>query len=177
METNLIWYCLRSQPKHEHIAAAHLVLMRNVEVFCPRLRIQRITRRGPAWFTEALFPGYLFCRFDRTQSQKAVACAQGVSGIVRFGIDPAIIPNRVISELRSLVGNNTVQTVPIPDIRQGDTVTITRGPFQGLKTLVTQAAPAAERVRILLDLLGNYHEAEIARSDVFKETSHLLFKA
>jgi transcriptional antiterminator RfaH len=174
METDLFWYCLRSQPKHEHIAAAHLALMRDVEVYCPRLRIQRITRRGPGWFTEALFPGYLFCRFDRAQSQKAVTYAQGVSGIVRFGSNPAIVPNGVIAELRSLVGTNSVQTIPVPEIRQGDTVTITRGPFLGLKTLVTQASPASERIRILLDLLGNCHEAVIARSNVFKETPRLL---
>ena len=33
------WYCLRSQPKHEHIAAAQLRRSMGIEVFCPRVRI------------------------------------------------------------------------------------------------------------------------------------------
>lgn len=176
METSFVWYCLYSQPKHEHIAAAHLALMRDVEVYCPRVRIQRMTRRGPAWFAEALFPGYLFCRFDRTQSQKAVACAPGVSGIVRFGDSPAAVPNTIIAELRTVVPGNAIQAVPLPEIQAGDTVTITRGPFAGLKTLVTQAAPASERVRVLLDILGGRRETVISRSDIHKETPALLSK-
>ena len=56
------WFCLRAQPKHEHIAAAHLQKVSEVEVFLPRVRFQRATRQGMAWVTEALFPNYFFSR-------------------------------------------------------------------------------------------------------------------
>ncbi|HXO97259.1 MAG TPA: transcription termination/antitermination NusG family protein, partial [Chthoniobacterales bacterium] len=56
------WYCLRAQPKREHIAAAHLRILQGVTVFCPRIRFQRATQRGLVWVTEAMFPGYLFAR-------------------------------------------------------------------------------------------------------------------
>ncbi len=59
------WFCVRSHLKHEHIAAAHLRLIPEVEVFNPRLRLLRTTRRGQMWSTESLFPNYLFTRFDR----------------------------------------------------------------------------------------------------------------
>ena len=55
---SLAWFCLRAQPKHEHIAAQHLKKLPGVEVFCPRVRFQRATRRGKVWFTEAMFPNY-----------------------------------------------------------------------------------------------------------------------
>src|SRR5258705_250702 len=58
------WFCLRARSKHEHIAARHLQQMTDVEVFLPRIRFRRKTRQGPAWVTEALFPNYLFARFD-----------------------------------------------------------------------------------------------------------------
>src|SRR5260370_33331325 len=58
------WFCLRAQPKREHIAAACLRQTCEVEVFCPRLRFRQLTSRGPVWFIEAMFPGYLFARFD-----------------------------------------------------------------------------------------------------------------
>jgi len=40
------WYCARTKPKHEHIVAAGLKRNLGLEVFHPRLRIERPTRRG-----------------------------------------------------------------------------------------------------------------------------------
>ena len=40
-----LWFCLRTQPKHEHIAAATLTRNLGLEVFHPRLRLERATRR------------------------------------------------------------------------------------------------------------------------------------
>ncbi|XHR26778.1 MAG: transcription termination/antitermination NusG family protein [Chthoniobacteraceae bacterium] len=172
--TGFHWYCLRSQPKHEHIAAAHLRILNDVDVYCPRIRVQRMTRRGLVWFTDALFPGYLFCRFDRVISQKAVTYASGVSGIVRFGADLAVAPDTVIAELRSHFSGESVHTVVVPEIKEGDSVVITEGPFLGIKTLVTQAVPALDRVRILLDILGEAREVVIERRHLFKETVAVL---
>src|SRR5580658_9275398 len=78
------WYCLRSQPKHEHIAAAHLRLLEGVTVFCPRIRFKRATRKGLVFVTEAMFPGYLFARFELAEMHRQVRYTHGVRGIVRF---------------------------------------------------------------------------------------------
>src|SRR5271166_6904013 len=58
------WFCLKAQPKREHIAAACLRQISEVEAFCPRVRFRKRTNRGPVWFVEPMFPGYLFARFD-----------------------------------------------------------------------------------------------------------------
>jgi transcriptional antiterminator RfaH len=60
------WFCLRSQVKREHLAAACLRQYPEVEAFCPRVRFRKRTTRGPVWFVESMFPGYLFARFDYT---------------------------------------------------------------------------------------------------------------
>jgi len=52
------WFCLGAQPKREHIAAACLRQISEVEVFCPRVRFRKSTNRGPVWFIESMFPGY-----------------------------------------------------------------------------------------------------------------------
>src|SRR6188472_90325 len=84
--TDPVWCCLRSLPKHEHIAARHLRRMvEGIDVFCPKLRIRRHTRRGIIPFTEALFPGYLFARFHPGQSMALVKSAPGIRTIVSFG--------------------------------------------------------------------------------------------
>ena len=152
----------------------HLRALGGIEVYCPRLRIRRMTRKGAAWFVEALFPGYLFARFDRALSQKTVTYAKGVSGIVRFGLELAVVPDAIIGELRNLAADDAVCVVSPSDIKQGDSVVIARGAFQGLQTLVTNAAPASERVRVLLEILGECREVVVSRSDLIKEAAHLL---
>jgi len=105
--SNLAWFCLRSQPKHEHIAARHLRLMEGVEVFNPRIRFARATRTGPLWVTEALFPNYLFARFDWKTSLTRVHYSPGVSGVVHFGSRWPTVPERSIEEIRAMLGRHS----------------------------------------------------------------------
>src|SRR5215471_12809856 len=100
----MAWFCVRTQPKHEHIAAAQLRKDLGLDVFLPRIRFRRVTRSGPAWVTEALFLGYLFTRFDLALSVRRVQAVRGVRGVVRFGDRWPVIPDSVISELRTAVG-------------------------------------------------------------------------
>ena len=171
--TQPAWYCVRAQPKSEHIAANHLRLIPGVEVYCPRLRFRRPTQRGPVWFSEALFPGYLFARFVPMASQKEIASTRAVSTIVRFGEELARIPDANIEDLREHMGAEECKTLDA-EVREGDTVTITAGVFQGLSTVVSQLLPANERVRVLVDFLGQCREVEVEKSDLLPERNHLL---
>jgi transcriptional antiterminator RfaH len=167
------WHCVRTQPKSEHIAAAHLRKIEGVEVYCPRLRFRRLTRRGPVWFAEGLFPGYLFARFDPADSQREVAGARGVSSLVRFGCALATLPDAAIVELREQMGADECKVVE-SELREGGAVTITSGVFRGLATVVTELRPARERVRVLIEFLGECREAEVAKADLLPERTPLL---
>jgi transcription elongation factor/antiterminator RfaH len=167
------WYCVRTQPKGEHIAAAHLRQLENVEVFCPRLRLRRATRRGPVWYAEALFPGYIFARFDPLKSQSAVTYARGVSTIVRFKDAPAMVPDESIAELRRQMDGSECKEID-QTIQEGDRVVVSQGMFMGLSTVVTQALPARERVRVLVEFLGQCREIEVSKSDLLPDRVHFL---
>ena len=52
MRPEAAWYCVRSQCKHEHIAATHFRMLDGVSVFCPRILFKRATRGGVVWVTE-----------------------------------------------------------------------------------------------------------------------------
>ena len=91
-EYTAAWFCIRSQPKYEHLAAAHLQREPGFEVYLPRIRFKRATRRGPVWFTEALFPNYLFARFDPAACLRRVCHARGVRGVVHIRI--AVLASR-----------------------------------------------------------------------------------
>lgn len=167
------WYCLKSHPKHEHIAAAHLRQMPGVEVFCPRLRFERATVRGKAWFEEALFPGYLFARFQFVERHKEVRYAMGVSSIVRFGDQYAQLDDRVIEALRQQTNGQQVAVIQ-STFKEGDQVKIVEGALNGLEAVVTQFLSGRERVRVLVNFLGREIQADLDRPAVLPAKRHPL---
>jgi transcription antitermination factor NusG len=162
------WFCLRSLLKHEHIAAAHLKQMAGVEVYLPRVRFQRKTRQGLMWFTEALFPNYLFARFDWHQSLRLVQAIPGVSGVVHFGARWPVIPDAVMEDLKQTVGSGELHTIP-SFLHPGDIVEIAEGAMRGLSAVVSRVMPSSERVSILLDFLGRQTTIEVPARFLAKE--------
>jgi len=154
------WFCLRSQPKREHLAAAHLRHLEGVEAFCPRLRFRRVTVRGRVWFTEALFPGYLFARFVAAESLRLVRYSMAVSGVLHFAGRVPVISDSEVARLRALLGEDETKVIDEP-LRSGEEVEIASGPFRGFEAMVTRVMPAKERVRILLEFLGQKREVDI----------------
>lgn len=162
------WFCLRSQPKHEHIAAAHLRKMDGVEVFLPRIRFQRATRKGLVWTTEALFPNYLFARFDWHLSLRQVHAAHGVSGVVHFGTRWPVIEDAVIADLKQAVGTDDLHVISAT-LHPGDEVEIAEGAMRGLHAVVSRVLPSRVRVAVLLDFLGRQTTIEVPANLVVKE--------
>ena len=167
------WYCLRSQPKHEHIAAAHLRLLEGVTVFCPRIRFKRVTRQGLVWVTEAMFPGYLFAWFELIEMHRRVRYAHGVSAIVSFAGCYPTIEDAVLTELRQHTGVAEVKQLE-HEASRGDQIKIVQGAFTGLEAVVTQILPVKERVKVLMDFLGRKVEAEVQRSSVLRQAAQPL---
>ena len=129
--SNFAWFCLRSQLKHERIAAAHLRRQCQLEVFVPFIRFQRATRYGPVWVTEALFPSYIFARFDWANSLRRVYYSPGVCEVVHFGCHWPIVPEKAIEELRFAFGPHEIHVIPA-EMSPGDHVQIAGGCFHGL---------------------------------------------
>lgn len=147
------WFCVRSHPKREHIAAAHLKMISDVEVFCPRLRVKKATRRGLVTFIECLFPNYLFAKFDSKLLLDKVKHSPSVSTIVHFGNRLPMIPPEVIEELRSGFPEDEIIDCD-RHVEPGDEVTIGHGPFLGMKATVLRVMTPFQRVEVLLELLG-----------------------
>jgi transcriptional antiterminator RfaH len=162
------WFCLRSQPRHEHIAAAYLHKNAGLEIFLPRVRFRRATRRGKVWVTEALFPNYLFARFNWQTSLRHVLHARGVQTVVHFGDRWPTVAEETIEALRGLL---TEEIHTIPDkLEVGNLVRIISGPLQGLQAVVSQPLPSRERVAVLLDFLGRQTCVEVSVENVVHET-------
>ena len=162
----LAWFCLRSQPKHEHIAAAHLRTM-GIEAVNPRIRFKRLTKYGPAPVVEALFPGYLFARFDLRTTLPRVHYAPGVKTVVHFGPRWPTVPDAVISELRARFGEAEIH-IDSTALAPGDTVQIAGGAMHGLEAVVSMVMPGRQRVVVLMEFLGRQNMVELEAGRVIK---------
>ncbi len=154
------WYCVHTKPKCEHIAAASLRQLEGVETYCPRIRFQRSTPRGKVWFIEALFPSYLFARFDLDLSIRAVKHAQNVIRVIEFGSQYVPIADARIAELRQEMDGVDVREIHTP-LKVGDAVELTEGPMRGFKGIIDRLINGEDRVRILLEFLGRETVFEI----------------
>ena len=158
------WYCVRTKPKREHIAARALNQIEGVQSFCPRLRYRKATRRGKVWWVEAMFPGYIFGFFSREQNERNVVHTHGVMTILKFGDYMPEIPSSFIADLTQQMqelneGDDDIMTLE-PSVNEGDEVEIAHGAFQGFQGIVIEVMPAQERVKLLTEFLGNRQVVE-----------------
>ena len=158
------WFCVRTQTKREHIAAGHLRELEGIEVFCPRLRYRKATRRGKVWWVEPLFPGYVLAKFDMASMERTVTFCQGIRGLVRFGSEIPAVPDEFVESLRQEILSRSEDDELFsvaPVIEAGDEVEIAHGPLQGMRGTIVSVAPAAERVKVLLEFLGRPHAVDV----------------
>ncbi|NBB80223.1 MAG: hypothetical protein GVY36_12410 [Verrucomicrobia bacterium] len=146
------WHCLRTQTKREHIAAALLDRLEDVEVFCPRISQVRKTRTGKKRFTEALFPGYIFARFCFYTHSRQVVHSQGITKMVQLG-DRRVIPERVINDLKASLPEGIMES-PDRSVEPGADIEFVAGSLKGLNGKVLAQLPAKNRIQVLLEFLG-----------------------
>jgi len=159
------WYCARTKPKHEHIAAANVAKNLGLEVFHPRLRMERATRRGVMRVVEPLFPCYIFVHCVLEQRLDQIRHITGISSLVHFGSKIPAVPDSAIEELKQCFESE--QPMNVEDgVVPGAEVTIVGGAFFGFTGMVVRALSAGQRVQILLDFLGRVTLAEVDRKSL-----------
>lgn len=158
------WFCLRTQTKREHIAAAILSKVESVEVFCPRISQIKKTRTGKKRFVEAMFPGYIFAKFTLIDNYRRVIHTQGVSGLVGQANRRAV-PERIIEELRASLPEGIIEA-PDPSIEPGAQIEFVSGSLKGLNGKVLAQLSAINRIQVLLEFLGNEITVAVSSDDI-----------
>jgi transcriptional antiterminator RfaH len=166
------WYCARTQPKHEHIAASGLHTRLGLEVFHPRLRLERATVRGVVRVIEPLFPCYIFVRCNLSEHLDQIRYVNGVSSLVNFGGAVPVVPDHVIDDLRQCFESEEPMLVE-DRLCAGAEVTVAEGAMAGSRGVVVRVLPAKQRVQILLDFLGRTTLAEVDRKCLIVENRTL----
>ncbi|MGH7941865.1 MAG: transcription termination/antitermination protein NusG [Limisphaerales bacterium] len=163
--TETAWHCVRTKPKHEHIAAATLRKNLSLEAFLPRLRLERATRRGVVSTIEPLFPCYLFVRCVISEWLDEIKHANGISSLVQFGVEIPVVEDGIIEELQNCFEEDEPMIVE-NRLTPGSEVAVAGGAFDGMHALVLRNMPAKQRVQILLDILGQPTPVEVDRCAV-----------
>lgn len=158
------WFCLRSQTKREHIAAAMLSKIDGIEVFCPRISQIKKTRAGKKRFVEAMFPGYLFARFSFIKDYRQVIHTQGVTRLVQQG-DRRAVPDHIIEQLSSSLPEKVIEA-PDPSIEPGAQIEFVSGSLEGLNGKVLAQMSANNRIQVLLDFLGQEITVAVSAEDI-----------
>ena len=142
----------------------------DLEVFHPRLRIERATRRGVVRVSEPLFPCYIFFRCLIDEKLAEIQRTSGVSTVVHFAHRIPKIADAVIDELKECFEGE--ETITVEDrLSPGDEVIVADGAFRGMSAFVLRVMPARKRVQVLLDVLGRPTPAELDENSVVMESN------
>jgi transcriptional antiterminator RfaH len=166
------WYSARTKPKHEHIATANLRRHLALEVFFPKISLEKMTRRGLMRVVEPLFPCYIFIRCVVEEKINEIQHASGIGRLVHFGNKIPQVPDLIIEELQACFGADDLVAVD-NRLAPGDEVTVAEGAFAGMSAQVLKSLPAKKRVQILLDILGRPITVEVGRGSVVLKKNSL----
>ena len=86
----LQWFCIKCKPRQESAAKRSILRDIGAEVFCPMLRFERARRSGRVRVTEAMFPGYLFARFNYRNQHRHFGPCLGFSPLLQFVCIPGV---------------------------------------------------------------------------------------
>ena len=146
------WFILQFKSNSHHQAAKNL----NRQGFETFLPLHDITSRRLSRFintSKPLFPGYMFIRFDRAESEwHKINSTYGVSRLITFNSILKSIPTRFVNSLMERY-DLSGKLLPIKKLKKGDQVTVLNGPFANFIATV-EKYEADHRIWILIDLMG-----------------------
>jgi transcriptional antiterminator RfaH len=153
-----LWYAVHCRAGSEAQASTALRDIHGVATYMPMLtwRVRGGKRSAP------FFPGYIFVltQLDQVPPSR-INATPGVIRLVSFGTTPPAVPPAVVQGIRAYVeafnaGGGTVQL-----FQPGDSVRIRGGALHGLDGLFLDSTHPHERVRILVEFLGQQCVAHV----------------
>jgi transcriptional antiterminator RfaH len=163
------WLLLQVKPRQEMRALENLERQQGM-CYCPLIQVEKLSRGKRIHAEEALFPGYIFINFDPQKSNltyTAIRSSRGVSKIVRFGDEPAKVPESLILQIKDCEKVN-LPPLNAPNLPQkGDAVIIVEGPFKGLQAVYSQT-DGQQRSIVLISLLHQQAPTSLANTQIQK---------
>ncbi len=153
------WYVTHCKPYKEATVATALQERLGLGAYLPTVRGLLRGQGQPA----PLFPGYVFVWAElHSQAISAINAIPGVLRLLAFGGQPQAVPPAVIDEIRKRVDRLNAQGGwPAHQFSRGEPVRLTAGPLRGLEAVFLRPMQSSERVKVLIEFLGQLREAEL----------------
>ena len=161
------WYLIYSKSREEKLAQEHLE-RQGYETYLP-LILGRIKRRGRTKKSvQPMFPRYLFIYLsDQTDDWGPIRSTIGISNLVKFGKEPAKVPENLIMQLKENECDKGFYDLPAKKFNPGDELLITEGPFAGYEaTLFRQNSE--DRIIVLLKIAEKYIKIDLNQEVIEK---------
>jgi transcriptional antiterminator RfaH len=152
------WYVLYSKAQKEEYARFHLS-SKGLEVFLPQLLFPPSANKRKRLVP--LFPNYLFVRLRLFSEEFFYATwSPGVSRFVSFNGVPAALDEEVVTFIMRQANSEGIIAAR-SNLKSGEEVRVSRGPFQGVIGIIQEPPNVRGRVKILLELLSRQVRAEV----------------
>lgn len=160
----LHWYVLHVKPNAEY-RVAEVLASHQIEAFLPTIKSHR---PRPGRDTTPLFPSYLFAYVDfETTGYGVIAWIPGMRRVVTVDRRPAIVEDTVIAALRERLESVWAKGGWLEhNLQPGDAVMIRSGALEGLSGVFDRPTTGVQRVRILLNFLGQARPVDVALADL-----------
>jgi transcriptional antiterminator RfaH len=161
------WYLVHTKPRQEQCALDNLH-QQGYQCYLPTILVEKLRQGLLTIEEEPLFPRYLFIRLGRGDSAKSwtpIRSTKGVSRLVRFGIEPARVDDRLIELLQ--MQEASIQAEPEPFFKPGERVRLTQTPFAGIEGIY-QMADSERRVMVLIEILSKPVAVRVAPASLRK---------
>ena len=156
------WYALYTKPRKEHQVETTL-RGQGIETYLPT--VERKVRRRDRPDRVVYFPCYLFARIDLdVVPRSSIDWMPGIRRIVGSRGQPAVVDDEIVEMVRSRL--DTIEEVGYAGLKRGDRVRIVSGPLRDLEAVFDQPMSPANRVRVLLYVVGRMTPVEIDYSDI-----------
>ncbi len=147
------WYLIHTKPRQERCALDNLE-RQGFGCYLPMAAEWRL--RGGQWArAEApLFSRYLFIQLDvglDARSWAPIRSTRGVSRLVSFGNQPAVVNDGLVAQVRVLEAASLAAPAALFEV--GDAVRIAGGAFAGLQGLV-QETDGERRAMVLIEMMS-----------------------
>jgi transcriptional antiterminator RfaH len=148
------WYAIHTHPKQENRAASNLQAWQ-VETFAPWRRGRQLIRSAtPTYMHRALFPGYIFARFNAQELLHKIRYTRGVHSVVSVGMQPAIVDDELIMLIQAR-RNEGGYVLMSGELQRGDEVLIKEGIFKGFVGIFERQIKDSDRVTLLLKAVAH----------------------
>lgn len=161
------WFVVQTKPRQEERAQFFLA-EKGLQTYLPRIETIDIRNHRQVPTQKALFPGYLFSRFDQKESLAHVRWTRGVVKILPESNRPQPLPDEIVDGIMRLPNKDGI--IRKNCLKRRDKIRILKGPLKHLVGIFEDWCSDQCRVQVLLDFI-NYRARIVLHHSLIEKIS------